>query len=81
MCEILPMEQTESKIRQYRKSIRQEQKEFAAFLGISISYLSELETGSRKPGRTLAVLIEKKTGGAVKPSDWDSSESPALSTA
>lgn len=34
-------------------------------LGISRGYLSQLESGARVPSRTLALLIERVTGGAV----------------
>ena len=60
----------ESKLRMHRKSKNQGLEEYASFLGISVSYLSELETGARTPGFSLALAIEQKTGGFVKPSDF-----------
>lgn len=51
----------------WRKAAGREatQAKFAERLGISRSYLSEIETGAKKPALDLAFRIERETGGAV----------------
>jgi transcriptional regulator with XRE-family HTH domain len=46
-----------SRIKQARKTLRIQQKEFASSLGISASYLSEVESGKIKPGFEFFVKI------------------------
>lgn len=43
---------------------------WAARLGISRSYLSDILNGNRKPGLELAVRIERATGGEVPAAIW-----------
>lgn len=42
------------------------QRDFAARLGLSPSYLCEIVRGRKTPGLRLAVRIERATGGAVR---------------
>lgn len=43
---------------------------WAERLGITTSYLSLLESGTKTPSLDLAVRIERLTGGAVPASSW-----------
>ena len=43
---------------------------WARRLGISRGYLSEMLAGKKLPSLTLAVTIERETGGAVPASSW-----------
>ena len=40
-------------------------------VGIDPTYYAKIERGARKPGRAVAVAIERATGGAVGVADWD----------
>lgn len=53
------------------------QRQFAASLGISASYLSEIICGLKRPGLSLAVRIERETGGAVTVHELASSKGGA----
>lgn len=44
--------------------------EWAARLGVSKSYLSELENGKKRPSLEVAVEIERLTDGAVPAASW-----------
>lgn len=44
--------------------------EWAARLGVSKSYLSELEHGKKRPSLEIAVEIERLTEGAVPAASW-----------
>lgn len=46
------------------------QSAFAAQLGISKSYLSQIMSGQRVPGRAMIAKINIATGGKVPPSVW-----------
>lgn len=43
----------------------------ASALGLEQSQFSKFERGVRKPGRSLAVRIERATDGRVRVADWD----------
>ena len=45
-------------------------------IGCSESYLSHIRTGNRVPGRSIAVALERETGGAVLVSRWDTEPEP-----
>lgn len=55
----------------WREALGLNQSEAARRLGMDQSYLCKLERGSRKPGRTLALLIERITEGRVSVASWD----------
>lgn len=44
-------------------------------VGIDPWYYAKIERGTRKPGRVVAVRIEKATDGAVAVSLWDEYDS------
>jgi len=46
------------------------QEDWAEFFGISQSYLSQISTGARSPGKELMKRIEEKTRGAVPIMVW-----------
>lgn len=46
------------------------QKDFARILGISEPHLSQVINGKALPSIRLAILIERKTGGAVTLKDY-----------
>ncbi|WYK04454.1 helix-turn-helix transcriptional regulator [Cereibacter sphaeroides f. sp. denitrificans] len=46
------------------------QRDFAARIGTSASYLSEIVSGRKTPGLELAFTIERVTGGNVPASSW-----------
>lgn len=50
------------------------QRQFAAELGISTSYLSEMVSGLKRPSLSLALRIERETGGAVTVHELASSD-------
>ena len=50
------------------------QADLAKDLSISRSHMSELVSGSKKPGRNLAIAIERATDGAVPVSSWGSEQ-------
>lgn len=53
---------------------------WAARLGITPPFLSNLMNGKRLPSLALAVRIEAETGGAVPPSSWfQSADEPEVS--
>lgn len=56
---------------------RGEQSKLAAELGISATHLSDIRSGKRLPGRTLAVLLSEKFG--VPPESWDKPDSSVTS--
>lgn len=43
---------------------------FAADVGITKAYLSQLLSGAYRPSYALMLRIEAATGGAVTPNDW-----------
>lgn len=45
-------------------------KAFAERIGCSAIHLSQVRTGTYKPGRDLAVAIQRETGGRVRVEDW-----------
>jgi len=49
-----------ARLKAIRKKLKLSQKEFAASLDISASYLSEIESGKTKPGFNFTVLIYEK---------------------
>lgn len=49
---------------------------FAETLEISGAHLSRLRSGVRIPSRKLALVIERRTGGAVSVSTWDEAATP-----
>lgn len=51
-----------SPLRQFRKSKDWTLEEASDKLGVSISYLSELETGEATPSKVMAIRLAKKTG-------------------
>ena len=57
-------------LRSHIKSSGDTREVWAARLGISRSYLSLLESGTKMPSLTLAVRIERATGGAVPAASW-----------
>lgn len=46
-------------------------KAFAERIGCSAIHLSQIRTGTYKPGRALSVAIETATRGRVRAADWD----------
>jgi transcriptional regulator with XRE-family HTH domain len=52
--------QVGSRLKAIRKALDLSQKEFAASLDISASYLSEIESGKTKPGFNFTVLVYEK---------------------
>ena len=60
-----------SKLSNFLKSAGVRQSEFAATLGISRGYMSELVSGAKAPSRALAIRISNETGGLVSVSSWD----------
>lgn len=44
--------------------------DFAQTVGVPASYLSQLLSGTRKPGLDIACRIETATNGAVTVHDW-----------
>lgn len=48
----------------------QTRKAWAARIGVSNSYLSDLLNGKAVPSLALAARIERETGGAVPASSW-----------
>lgn len=53
------------------------QTELAERLGLSRSYLSEIETGAKEPPLRVAVAIEGLTGGSVKAASFIVAEAHA----
>jgi transcriptional regulator with XRE-family HTH domain len=53
------------------------QREFAARVSSSPSYINEIVAGSKTPGLKLAFAIERATGGAVPASSWIPADEPA----
>lgn len=51
-----------SRLKQVRKKLGLLQNDFAAQLGISGAYVSELEGGTKAPSKTLLLLLEHKLG-------------------
>ena len=45
--------------------------EFAAQIDYNYSYLVQITTGNRKPGKKMQKVIERETGGLVKAEDWE----------
>ena len=66
MCEHERM----SKLSQYLMEKGIAQRAFAARLGMSASYLSEIAGGRRTPSLALAFAIERETEGAVDAASW-----------
>jgi transcriptional regulator with XRE-family HTH domain len=52
-------------------------KDFAEKLGTSPSYLSQLLSGHRKPGRKMMLKIQESTDGAVDFNSWSPSSAPS----
>lgn len=52
------------------------QEEVALLVGTKQGRYSQLERGVRKPGRSLAVSIERGTGGMVRVEAWDEPAPP-----
>jgi len=46
-------------------------------LGISTAYLSQLESGKKRPSLDLAFRIERLTGGAVPAASWTQAQEDA----
>jgi transcriptional regulator with XRE-family HTH domain len=59
-----------SKLRAWRERRKLTLKAAAEMFQISVAYLSMIETGSRTPSRKMALLIQEKTGGRVRPADY-----------
>ena len=59
------------RLRQYRDGLELSQSEMAQLVGIDPWYYAKIERGARKPGRIVAVRIEKASRGAVAVSWWD----------
>lgn len=55
----------------WREGQHLSQVEVCHLFGTQQGWYSKLERGIKKPGRSLAVLIEQKTGGAVPVAAWD----------
>lgn len=66
MCDVRGMD----KLAAYLRSTGTPQARFAATIGCSQSYLSELVSGAKTPGLGLALRIERATAGAVPASAW-----------
>uniref|UniRef100_UPI00345C561D helix-turn-helix transcriptional regulator n=1 Tax=Roseovarius sp. BRH_c41 TaxID=1629709 RepID=UPI00345C561D len=49
----------------YLKSVKCTQRQFAAKLNVSPSYLNEIVKGTKSPSLSLAIRIENETGGEV----------------
>lgn len=60
------------KLREYLAGKRKA--DFAAKLGTSPSYLSQLLSGVKRPGFDMMVRIKQATDGAVTPNDWEQGE-------
>jgi transcriptional regulator with XRE-family HTH domain len=60
-----------SLLSQWRKDRGLSQVEACAIIDIDQGWYSKLEHGHRSPGRTLAVKIDRVTGGVVPVSSWD----------
>lgn len=60
-------------LREYLFKYRVTAVQFAQEIDYNYSYLVQITTGNRKPGKKLMKIIEKATDGLVKPSDWPSS--------
>jgi len=63
-----------SKIAAYLSEHGITQREFAASVCASPSYLSEIISGAKRPGMDLAFAIERATNGAVPMSSWVSAD-------
>ncbi|WP_084295522.1 helix-turn-helix domain-containing protein [Cereibacter johrii] len=59
-----------AKLSQYLTDNRTTQRDFAARLGTSASYLSEIAGGRKTPSLELAFAIERLTAGAVPAASW-----------
>lgn len=59
-----------SKFRSYLKDSGQTIKSFAARIGVSPSYLSEIAGHKKHPSLRVAVDIERESGGAIPATYW-----------
>ena len=57
-------------LKQYFKTSRMSQTNFAKMVGISDAYVSDLKHGKRTPGLCVALKIERLTKGRVPVSIW-----------
>lgn len=60
------MQTGRERLAQYRDRSRLKQYELARLIGVTDSYLSQLLSGRRKPGRDIAIRIEAQTGIPVQ---------------
>lgn len=67
--------------RQWREERKVKQSEMAAKLGVSQSYLSQVETGARRSNLELALAIERVTEGAIPAASWVQPEQPPTEAA
>lgn len=58
-------------IASYLRDTKTTQAAFAAVIGISRPFMSEIAKGVKKPSRSVATKIEQATKGKVKASSWD----------
>lgn len=68
-------------LKEHLKQERIAQRTFAARLGVSTGYMSEIVNGLKVPSLEVAVRIDRLTAGAVPPSVWipeDAQISPSL---
>lgn len=54
----------------YLDDARISRAELARRLNTSRGYVTDIVTGRRKPGRDMAIAIERETGGAVPVTAW-----------
>lgn len=59
-------------ITEHRKRAGLTQSAFAERVGVSQSFLSEIEAGTKRPGLRVAIAIARETGGAVPVEAWAS---------
>ena len=59
-----------SKLKEYRKSRKISQSDFAGRIGAEQGTISKIENGAQLPSLDLAVKIQRETGGAVLPADF-----------
>tara|TARA_Y100000310_G_C20638556_1_gene792570 strand:+ start:1033 stop:1560 length:528 start_codon:yes stop_codon:yes gene_type:complete len=64
------------KLAQWLYSNRVKSGDFAAYVGISHAYMSEIAKGKKTPGLSLALRIQQATGGEVSMTDWFAPEEP-----